>query len=164
MAEYLLRNSLNVNKVVKCTITFRQMVNKGDSGEPVWLVEIGTTEPHKDGGNISPIFIHYTSDINLDEAVKEATEQLALQVDWEPTDEDIRPPFVVYSSPIENVVSIYSNVVVDIKDIFPAAGIDPDSIEVIVNDMDVTNEIQLNGDPYEYRVIWDPKIRVLEHY
>jgi hypothetical protein len=167
MAEYLLRNSLNPNKVVKCTITFRQIVNKGENGEPVWLMEIGTVEPHKDGGKIPPIFVHYITSINLDETIKEATEKIAEQINWEFLIPDLRPPFVIYSFPEAdriNSVGIYTSVIVDIQDILPAAGIDPDSIEVIVNDIDVSDEISLDGDPYQYRIRWDPKVRVYDYY
>ncbi len=167
MAEYLLRNTLNPNKAVKCTITFRQIVNKGEEGEPVWLIEIGTVEPHKTGGIIPPVFIHYTTSSNLDAAIKEATEKIAEQIDWENLITDLRPPFVIYSFPeIDRVkkVGIYTSVIVDIQDILPAAGVDPNSIEVTVNDIDVSNEISLEGDPYQYRIRWDPKVRVYDYY
>lgn len=166
MAEYLLRNTLNPGKVVKCTITFRQLTPKGEEGEPIWLVEINTAESHKDGGDIPPVYIHYTSLDNLDEEIKKATEEIAKQIDWLPMDTDGRGPFVSYSSPTEGdtSVSIYSNVVIDIKDIIPSAGIDSSSIEVTVNGTDVTSEIELTGDPYEYRVIWKPFKRVLDTY
>lgn len=164
MATYLLRNTLSPNKVVQCNITFRQLVNKGEEGEPIWLVEIATIEPHKDGtGTIPPEYIHYTEDQNLDVAIKEATERIAEQVDWYPMTEDARAPFVIYYEPEGMVADIYSDVIVDIKDILPAAGIDPDSIKITVNDMDVTEEAEITGDPFQYRVLWKPKIRVLEY-
>jgi hypothetical protein len=164
MAEYLLRNSLNPGKVVSCSVSFRQIVNKGEEGEPVWLVEIRTLEPHKDGGSIPPEYIHYTNDQNLDVAIRKATQRIASKVNWEPTITDIRPPFVVDYSPRSDVVDIYSDVMVDITDILPAAGIDPDSITMTINGLDVTDEIELIGDPYNYRVMWQPKIRVLDYY
>lgn len=164
MAQYLLRNSLNTGKVVACAITFRQIVNKGEEGEPVWLVEITTPEPHKDGGSIPPEYIHYTSSDNLDEAIKEATANIAEQVDWDPLNQDIRPPIVKDHNVRSNIVDIYSDVVVDITDILPSAGIDIDTIEMSVNGMDVTNELRIDGDPYDYRVIWSPRIRVLDYY
>ena len=164
MAEYLLRNSLNPGKVVACTISFRQIVNKGEEGEPVWLVEINTLEPHKDGGSIPPEYVHYTSSDNLDTAIREATANIAEQVDWDPMRNDVRPPFVEYYGPRSNIVDIYSDVLVDIKDILPSAGIDINTIEMTVNGMDVTDELRIDGDPYGYRVIWSPFKRVLDYY
>jgi len=166
MADYLLRNSLNPGKVVRCTITFRQIVNKGEAGEPVWLVEIGTLEPHKDGGAIPAVFIHHVITNNLDDAIKNATNIIAGQVDWEVTNVDVRPPFVKYNYPINEseYVPIYSDAIVDIIDILPAAGIDINSIRMTVNEIDVTDEIKIIGDPFEYRIKWEPKIRIMERY
>lgn len=164
MAEYLLRNSLNPGKVVSCSVSFRQLVNRGEEGEPVWLVEVVTLEPHKDGGSIPPEYVHLTSDKNLDAAIRSATKNIAEKVNWLPVIADLRPPFVKHYSPSSSVVDIYSDVIVDITDILPAAGIDPDSIKMVVNDLDVTSELELIGDPYDYRVIWQPAIRVLDYY
>ena len=165
MTDFLLRNSLNPYKVVNCTITFRKITNKGEEGEPVWLVQIGTTEPHKDGGEIPPAFIHYTSSINLDEAIRAATNSIAAQVDWGTLLDDLRAPYVTTSTPTQGEeVSIYSNLTLVIKDVLPAAGIDPNSIEVSVNGFDVTSEIEVSGDPYEYIVKWKPFLRVLDTY
>lgn len=162
MAEYLIRSSLNPNKVVKCTITFRQLVNKGENGELVWLVEIGTKEPDKYGNVIPPEFIHSIVGSNtLDDAIEKATTNIASKVDWSPEIVDIRPPFVVASYPNENTqtVSVNSDVFIDMKDIMPAAGIDLSSITVVVNGIDVSSEIKIDGDPFECRVLWSPKIR-----
>ena len=166
MAKYLLRNSLNPGKVVECSITFRQIVNKGDEGEPVWLVEINTAEPHKDGGNIVPAYVHLTSLNNLDEEIRDATEEIAAQVDWEPLLDDDLLPYISYNSPTEGDtdVDIYSNVIIDIKDDLPSAGIDISSIQVIINEFDVTSDVDITGDPYEYRLEWAPDIRVLDYY
>jgi hypothetical protein len=164
MAQYLLRNSLNPGKVVACSVSFRQLVNKGEEGEPVWLVEIRTLEPHKDGGSIPPEYIHYTSDQNLDVAIRKATQRVASKIDWTPLTKDIRPPSVIDYRPKSSVVSIYSDVMVEIKDNLPAAGIDPDSITMTINGLDVTDELKLIGDPYNYKVMWQPKIRVLDYY
>lgn len=166
MAEYLLRNSLNPGKVIKCSITFVQLTNKGDDGEASWLIEIGTLEPHKDGGSIPPTFVHYVATTDLDEAIREATERIALQVDWGELLVDDRPPYVSYSYPsISDVtVDMFSSIIIDIEDDIPGAGIDPDSITFTVNGYDITSEVEVFGTPYKYRVRWDPGIRVLDYY
>jgi len=166
MAEYLLRNSLNPGKVIKCAITFRQIINKGEEAEPVWLVELRTLEPHKNGGEIPPVYVHYTSASNLDEAIKEATEQIAAQVDWGTLYDDVRPPFVSYNFPTtgSDDVSMFSSLILDMEEDLPGTGIDPDSIEVTINGIDVTDEVDIYGTPYNYRLRWDPSIRVLDYY
>lgn len=164
MAEYILRNSLNPDKVVKCSITFRKITNKNEEGEPVWLIQIATMEPHKDGGAITPVFIHTASLDNIDVEINEATEKIAAQVDWGVLKQDTRAPIAYITSPLGDVVAINSDVVFDVEDLLPAAGIDIDSIKVFVNNMDVTNELEITGDPYKYTVIWKPFKRVLDYY
>jgi hypothetical protein len=162
MAEYVLRNALNPYKAVACTVTFRQLVNKGEEGEPVWVVEVGTAALDKSGNSIPPVFIHYTSAVNIDDAIRIATEKIGSQIDWSPSSIDKRPPFVTNFSPAEKIVSIYSDVVVNIEDLFPTAGIDPDSIQMTVNDLDVSEELKIKGNPFPYSITWGPKIRVLD--
>lgn len=166
MAEYLLRNSLNPDKVVSCAITFRKITNKDQRGEPIWLVQIATEEPHKTGGSIAPIFIHLATLNNLSLEINQATEKIAAQVNWGTLKEDLRPPILSIIEPINDLesVSIKSNMIFDIEDLLPAAGVDIDSIKVLINDVDVTDEVDISGDPYQYRVIWKPFKRVLDYY
>lgn len=166
MAEYLIKNTLNPYKVVKCDITFRQLVNKGRGCDPVWLVQLSTSEPHKDGGTINPEFINVSSLKNLDSEIKDATEAIASQVDWGDLQSDVTPPFVNQYSPLQNDknASIFSDVVVSLKDGFPSTGIDPGSVRMYVNGFDVTDEIELIGDPFEYKVVWRPQARVKDYY
>lgn len=166
MAEYTIRNSLNPDKVVKCSITFRKLTNRDERGEPVWLIHIATDEPHKNGGDIASVFIHLASLDNLGLEIDQATEKIAVQVDWGVLKEDLRPPIVFIVTPdndLENV-DIRSDVTFDIKDLLPATGINIDSIEMSVNGTDVTNELEISGDPYQYKVIWKPFKRVQEYY
>jgi hypothetical protein len=164
MAEFTIRNGLNPHKAIRCTITFRQIINKGEEGEPVWVLQLGTTEPHKDGGEIAPVFVHYTSATNLDEAVSEAVATISDQVDWLPLTEDVRPPFVVKYIPSGGESKLIENVCIDIKDLRPAAGIDIDSIKLTVNGQDVTDDTEIVGDPYYYTVTWRPPFRRRRYY
>ena len=161
MAEFYVKNNLSPGKAIKCTVAFRQIINKDEEGEPVWVVEIGTLAQHKEGGPIPPVFIHYTDALNLDEAIRDATEVISSQVDWSPLLEDLRSPFVKRYSPMEKIVDIHSNVSVDIKDVAPSAGIDSNSIRMTVNGFDVTDELELRGNPFNYSVLWRPFLRVL---
>lgn len=166
MAEYTLRNSLNPNKVVKCSITFRKLTNKDERAEPVWLIHIDTDEPHKNGGIITPVFIQLANSDNLDLEINHATERIAEQVDWGELQEDLRSPIISIIEPnndLENI-SIESKVIFDIEELLPSAGIDLDSITMSVNGTDVTEELDISGDPYQYRVIWKPFKRVLDYY
>ncbi len=160
MAQFLVRNSLNPQKVIKCGITFEQLTPKDNEGEPIWVVEIATDEQHKDGGDISPEFINLTSLDNLDEEIEKAVKAISVQVDWTPLESDPRAPLVESCYPSSYETSIESSIKIILKDLLPSAGIDIDSIQMTINDFDVTSELEIAGDPYEYTLKWKPFMRV----
>ena len=163
MAEFFIRNNLNPGKAVKCTISFRQLINKGEEGEPVWVLELGTKEPHKDGGSILPVYEHFTTAKNLDGVVSDAVTKISEQIDWSPLVADKRPPFVKYHVPDGNIADMLSDVNVGITDLVPSAGIDIDSITMTVNGFDVTNELEIIGDPFDYSITWRPFLRIFDY-
>jgi len=162
MAYFQVRNSLNPHKVISCGITYKQVVPKGGEGEAIWVVEIATDEPHKNGGKIASYFINVTDELNLDLEIEKAVADISRQVDWEPLNEDTRPPFVNSVHPDSYIQGINENVEIGIIDLHPSYGIDIDSIEMTVNGIDVTNDLIIRGDEYEYRVEWRPPARIYE--
>jgi len=165
MATYTIRNILSPTKVVSCTISFKQLVNKNEEGESVWLAEINTMEPHKNGGIIPTAFIHIVSTTNLDSEIKKATEYISSQINWEPLSTDVLPPTIVDSSPYNNsIVDIISDVRFSIKESLPGAGIDINSLKMLVNDIDVTNQLDVDGDPFMYKIRWKPTMLVYDYY
>jgi hypothetical protein len=169
MADYFLRSTLNPSKVVKCTVTITQTTPKDNEGETVWIVKAGTPEPHKDTAvEIPPAIVNVTDALQLDEAIRELTRLLAAQIDWGIPVEDYRPPYVYYSDPATTAsgitlgVSLYSNVTVSIKDNLPGNGIDKDSITMTVNGFDVTNDVRITGNPFDYTIDWHPSLRIEE--
>lgn len=168
MAQFIVRNSLNPSKAVRFGVTFEQVVPKSREGEPIWIVEVATAEPHKDGGAIPPEFINLVSLDNLDAEMEKAVETISAQIDWTPLDEDLRPPFVLSCYPTEYEVSIESFIEIVLKDNLPAAGIDISSINMVITtegeDHDVTPELDITGDPYLYTIKWVPGVRVYDTY
>lgn len=165
MADYYLRNTLNPGRVIKCVITVTQLAPKEEEGEYVWVIEVGTAEPHKDGGKISPAIAHLIDLRTLDDVVRELTEKIAAQVNWGTPVEDKRPPYVYQNFPnSEGTASIYSNVTVKIKDSLPTAGIDISSISMTVNGFDVTGDLEIAGSPFDYTLVWKPKLRIYDTY
>lgn len=160
MAEFFIRNSLNPYKTVKLGVTFRQMALKDNDGELFWLVEVDTNEPDVDGNEITPEYVHLTSLDNLDQEIQKAASVIAGKIDWAPLVDDTRPPYVTSVSPSEYLVDIDESVLATIKESLPSAGIDSDSIKMTVNGIDVSSDIIITGDPYEYSIKWDPPVRV----
>jgi len=162
MASFLVRNSLNPSKVISISITYTQVTPKNNEGDAIWVVELHTDEPDINGDSIRPVFINDISSVLLDEEVSKATAIIAAQVDWSPLSDDVREPILEYISPAEYEVSIDSFLEMEIKDMLPSAGIDVNSIEMTLNDIDVTNELEITGDPYRYKIKWSTFLRIYD--
>lgn len=156
MAEFFIRNTLNPNKVVKCDLTFRQVVPKDYEGEPIWIAELVTQEPHLNGGVIRPVYINLVDLDDLDSEVTEAVETISAQINWLPLDDDARAPIVTSYHPVGSSVSIEDHVIINLEELFPAEGIDLSSLTMTINGFDVTPELIIEGDPYAYNVKWKP--------
>jgi len=171
MAEFFVHNSLNPNKTVKFNITLRYFVIKGEEGEHMWTLEIGTTHLGTISGEaLSPARAHNVSANNLDEVIEDMVSSLCSQIDWSPLADDPDAPFVYSTRPTNGDIgaSIGTDVSITIRDNLPSAGIDLSNIKIILNndtqDFDITSEITTVGDPYEYTLRWIPPIRVYAGY
>ena len=169
MAELYVTNSLNLHKTVKFNLTLRYFVIKGERGEHQWTLELGTTHEAADGGVIPSARVHRISVSNLDEAIENALSTLCGYIDWTPYVDDKEAPVVDSTVPADGTtVSIESNVYATLSEILPAAGIDLSNMQVILNnsmeDLDITNEVIITGDPYIYQLYWRPSLRVYDTY
>jgi hypothetical protein len=86
--------------------------------------------------------------------------ELCSEIDWSPFVKDGEPPYLVSVSPTGDNTPIGSNVYLKIKEELPSSGIDLSDINIIINngtvDFDITSEIEVTGDPYEYELRWTP--------
>lgn len=168
MAYFHVRDSLNPYKVVKFSITLQQQTLKGWEGEYLWTAEINTTEPSTtvSGGEMRSRYLHLRTLDNLDEEIEKVVNEMCLEIDWEPRLDDARGPYVESSSPSQGSagVDIDSNVRIVAKESLPSAGIDMNSIEAEINGYDITNELDITGDPYEYTIKWKPSVVVRGTY
>jgi hypothetical protein len=162
MAEFLVRNSLNPNKVAKLGVSYNQVTPKGYEGEAIWTLEVATSELDINGNTIRPVYVTNITQRTLDEEIAKAVGIISAQIDWTPLIDDVWSPEVVSVSPSDYETDIDSFVEIEMRDKLPAAGIDLSSIEMTVNDFDVSSELTVTGDPYRYKVKWAPFLRVYE--
>jgi len=162
MAEFIVHNSMNPHKAVKFGITYRQLVDKNRyDGELMWVLEVATDEPDATtSGVIPPYFVTLVDLDDMDEEIEKAVVALSEKIDWSPLQNDVRPPFVDSISPYTYIAKMHSNVKVTIKDLHPSAGIDIDSIQMFINDIEVTSDLLFTGDEFDYRVEWRTPTRV----
>jgi len=170
MAEFYVHNSLNPHKTVKFNITLRYFVIKGGKGEYVWTLEIGTTHLDINGDDISPVRVHKVLVSNLNTMIEDALSVLCSQIDWSPLVSDTTAPYVSATRPTngDDSANIGTDVSITLKDMLPSAGIDLSNMKVFLNNdtttFDITSEIDVVGDPYEYELRWSPPLRVYSRY
>lgn len=168
MASFFVINSLNYSKAVKFNITLRYFVVLGEQGEHKWVLEIGTTYKDASGNDIPSKKINNISTENLDIIIEEAVADMCSNIDWSPLVADKSVPYVDSYYPEGGSVSIGSNIFMVIKDKLPSAGIDVSNMNITLNnsmqDFDITSDVNVTGDPYEYTLRWNPLLRVYSRY
>lgn len=166
MANFIVRNSLNPYKIVKIGITFSYVTPKNNEGDPIWVIELATKEKDLNGNSIPPEYISVVSLENIDAEIERATAIISNKIDWGTLLDDGRAPLVDSHTPNngDDGVSIFQDVIVNLKEVFPAAGIDSSSIKISINDFDVTSELNISGNPFEYKVTWKPPGKVFDTY
>lgn len=168
MAHLLVRHSLNPDVVVKFNVTVKQFTITTSDGDAKWLLEVGTGHLDKDGYNIRPTYVHLTTLDSLDQELERVIADMCLLIDWGVLVADGAPPYVSEHSPTGNDVSILSKIRIKIKEELPSSGIDLSEAKVYLNTgmriFDITDDIVIKGDPYEYKIEWQTPLRVYNTY
>ena len=166
MATLYVRNSLSYKLTVKFNMTLRYFVLKSGEGDHSWTLEIGTTH----SGSVYPLRkrVHNISSQNLDSVIEDTLGWLSSKIDWEPLVSDPDAPYIDNFFPSGNNAALASSVFITVVDDLPSAGIDLSNMSVTFNnsmvDFDITNEIEVTGDPFKYVLRWDPVDRIPSRY
>ena len=164
MPDIIVKNNLNPHKAVRFSVNIVKYVDKNaNGGEANYYLEIGTTHSGIIQKQIPPVYIDNVENDNLDAALSEALGKLSSYIDWGPLLHDKQAPKIKSVGPIGEDVSIYSNVTFTIVDEIPSTGIDLSDMKVMLDNgvvtFDITDELTVLGDPFEYTFSWSPKIR-----
>jgi hypothetical protein len=167
--EFFVYNSLNDKLAVKFNITLRYFVLSDSEGDHKWTIEIGTTRLDVNGDEIPPKRINNINVSNLDTVIEEAVADICLLIDWNPLVDDVKSPYISYNSIVdESVVPIDSYIRVRVTDDLLSSGIDLSNTKIILNnsmiDFDITEEVVVDGDPYEFTFIWKPPLIIKKRY
>lgn len=160
MAELFVRHSLNPNKGVKFNFTFKQFTlkNKDAEGDAKWVLEVGTTYPATDGGKVPTKVIYGVTTQTLATEIEKAVGELCAYIDWSEFDEDKYPPEAMDMFPTGIGIPLSTLVSFKVIDELPSSGIDLSDMQVILNngvvDFDITDQMVIAGDPYEYLISW----------
>lgn len=138
------------------------IVPLGEFGDHKYVFSIHTLYKDKEGNSIIPIYVHTTQVNGFWEALPDAISSICDQMDWGTIQEDNAKPYVSSYSPTGDEVSLFSSVIVGLKDDYPSTGIDTSSIKMYINDIDVTNDMIINGTYKDIKLVWNPEKRILK--
>ena len=138
------------------------IVPKGEFGDHKYVFSIHTLYKDTNGNSITPIYVHTTKVSGFWEALPDAISSICDQMDWGDIQADTVKPYVSYYGPTGDEVSLFSSVIVELKDDYPSAGIDTDSIKMYINDINVTDDMVINGTYKNIKLVWNPNKRILK--
>lgn len=160
MAELFVRHSLNSNKGVKFNFTFKQytLKNRDVEGDAKWVLEVGTTYPAANGGKVPTKVVYDITEKTLDAEIEKAVADLCKYIDWSEFAQDKYAPEITEALPTGVGVLLNTPISFKIKDSLPSSGIDLSGMKVTLNngvvDFDITDQVIISGDPYEYLISW----------
>lgn len=147
------------NLVVPVTVTIRDMDLKySQDGEVVYVIEFKCGAIDKNGDRIQHVVLEKVSEADIKNEIKKGLSIIGSQINWPNPQDDESPPNIVEVYPYDQDtnISINSHVRATLRDFFPTTGINPDTIKLRVNGIDVTDELQIVGEDTEYRIRWVP--------
>ena len=161
MAVYYLKNSLNPDgPVVPVTVDIKliQDVVYEPDGDAIWVVDFNTEIKDTNGDTIPRYTVHLRgADQTIDDVIEDGLIWIGQRVDWGTLQDDVALPYVESYSPTQTTnVPMSSQVYFNIKDEFPSAGIDPSSITLTVNGIDVTDQLDITETASVTKVKWEP--------
>lgn len=161
MAELFVRHTLNSGKVAKFNLNLATYVLHGEEEQrQQWVLEIGTSAVDINGEEIKPVYIHNITEENLEREVEKAVASMCNKIDWSEFSIDKEAPYITYFYPKDIEVIPKTIVEFNIKEYMPSSGIDLSNMHIILNngtiDFDITSDILISGDPYDYTIQWIP--------
>ena len=140
-------------------------MTKSDEGDIKWVLELGTRELTASGIKIPTQIVHNIVEKNIEDEIEKSVSQICTYVDWGDFESDNEAPYINTFYPIGSDVSINSTVTMNVVEDLPAAGIDLSEATIVFNngevDFDITNEINVEGDPYDYKISWKSPNKVI---
>ena len=161
MAELFVKHSLNPRKVAKFNLNLKNYVLKGEEDLGYqWVLEIGTTTLSATNEKLKPSYVHRITEENIEKEIELAVAKLCNLIDWSEFDEDKYPPILNSFYPDNITIKPKTAIKVNVIEVAPTAGIDLSDMTVILNngdvDFDITSELLISGDPYDYTLTWLP--------
>jgi hypothetical protein len=162
-------NAKNPNgKRVPVTVNLESFPDKENFGLPdqgiagagdikyVMVLQTGVLDIHSKA--IDPIYVEGVTQATLKDELQKALTTLAEKINWGLLEEDMAPP-VIDSLSISNNdtnVSMESDLFITLKDPLPSSLIDPSTIKLEVNGIDVSDKLQIVEKGNTVNIHWIP--------
>lgn len=160
---------VDVKQVVKFTGEPRTSFWQPRRGEHFWEIAIYTSGIDSNRNSLGPYWLDVTTtEESIDELINNKIKDICNLIDWTKSarseedifteQQDTTPP-IVYSCYPENSqvdVPIDSRIIIRLRDLLPAQGIDLSSIKMYINDMEIVPEV--SGHRYDCVVSYKPMI------
>lgn len=148
MAEVLVQNMRDPSQQITVVVTLKRVIiPEVNPLDIVWVLEASTNEEDEDGDPILPVKKYVSNHDTLTEDINELITELCGYVDWNYV-EDTSPPSLVGHWPIAGAteVPVTTDIIINLSEEAPSAGIDLDSIRVKVKGFDLTDQLDIKGD------------------
>lgn len=154
-------NSMNPNgKRVPVTITIEQVdILSTNDGELIYLITLVTGIKSKTGKKIDPVYLNNVVESSIMSELNRGLSTIGDSIDWGVLEEDKSPPIISFIDPPPNTsgISIQSNVLLHLLDPNPTSFLDPSTIKLKVNDLDVTPDLSIKDKNGKFKLLWIPK-------
>jgi hypothetical protein len=162
MARFNLKHAKAPNGLlIPVTVNVEHSDLRGtQDGEVIFLITLETGAKDKEGNRIDTIVVNGVTKDDVKQEIQKALAIIAAQIDWGELEDDTKAPKIdnIHPKPTQTDVKLYSHVYLKIRDSFPTSAIDPDSIKMRVNGIEVTDDLRIVGADTEYNVRWIPKV------
>ncbi len=128
-------------------------------GDQSWILIAQTTSLDTVGNRIDPEIINLVSTGTVHLELEAAFGRIGSQIDWGTLQSDTRAPRLLeITPPLDQTtnVSILSNIIFRLQESLPAAGIDLSTLNVKLNDFDITGDVELRGNIFDLTVVYRP--------
>ena len=165
MADFFIRNPLKPTQMYTISITMRQVVmpttDPSLSGELVWVLEAATLAKDCDELTIPAEKVFVRNYNTIDEEINNLVNKISSQMCWELV-EDTNPPYLLEQYPESNDIDIPVTATISIRladgleKEFAASGINKNSIKFYMKGFDMTSQLIIEGNPWDYSFDFTP--------
>lgn len=153
-------NAKNPNgKRVPITVTIEQVdLIQTNDGEIIYIIGLYCGARGINGKQVDPYFINNITKPNIFDEISKGLSIIAAKINWGILEEDTHPPIItnIYPKNKDENIPISANVYMSIIDPFPASFIDKSTLQLKVNNIDITDQLVVKEKQNELNINWVP--------